>query len=172
MPDRFKAATAVLTSCVLAVGMAATAEAAKTPKNAKLEIVGGLEFEAGHHVLDDQRFSKRVTAVRSGGRITLVNRAKTPDPHTLSLVKRSALPNSFECEACGPFFGAHEVNEETGEPGKPLVDVGATGFDQPGDSVVIGPRGRVTLDVTAAKGKRLHYLCAVHPWMQGSIAVR
>lgn len=174
MFDRLRTAGiggAILTSCALALGLAGNAEAA-TPKNAKLDIVGGQQFKAGHHAMDNQRFSKLVTTVRSGGTITLVNRAKTPDPHTFSLVKRSQLPNSFDCKACGAFFGAHEVNEETNEPGKPLVDVGATGFDQPGDSVVIEPRGRVKLDVTAAKGKRLYFLCAIHPWMQGRIGVR
>ena len=146
------------------------------PGTAKLSIVGQTTVKPGEFVRDDQRFTPRNLDVRSGGQVRLKNKAKTEDPHTLSLVKRSDLPRTpdevFNCEACGPFFGAHEVNEETGEVGKPLVNVGPEGFDQPGDSIFVPPGGTVRFDVTAAKGTSLYYLCAVHAWMQGRLRVR
>jgi hypothetical protein len=148
----------------------------QAPKTAKLSIVGGVQMKAGKFIRDDQRFAPRNLEVRSGGSVRLRNRAKTEDPHTISLVKKSDLPRTaqqaFNCEACGPFFGAHQVNEETGDVGVPVVNVGEQGFDQPGDSIFIAPGATVKFDVSADRGKSLYYLCAVHPWMQGKLRVR
>jgi hypothetical protein len=149
---------------------------AQAPKNAKLSIIGGTTMKPGKFVKDNQRFSPRNLNVRSGGGVTLRNRAKTEDPHTLSLVKKTDLPRTaqeaFNCEVCGGFFGAHQVNEETGDIGQPLVNVGEEGFDQPGDSIFVPPGGTVRFDVSADKGTSLYYLCAVHPWMQGKLRVK
>jgi hypothetical protein len=143
---------------------------------AKLRIVGGVTVKPGTSITDDQRFAARNLRVRSGQTVRLRNRARTEDPHTLSLVRRRDLPRTpaetFECEACGPFFGAHQVNEETGDVGQPLVNVGKEGFDQPGDSIFVPPGGTVRFDVTADEGRTLYYLCAVHAWMQGKLRVR
>jgi hypothetical protein len=149
---------------------------AQAPQQAKIDIVGGVKLKAGVSITDDQRFAPRDRSVRSGGKVRLVNKAKTQDPHTISLVKRSDLPRTaqqaFECAACGPFFAAHEVNDETGDVGKPVVNVGQAGFDQPGDSLFFGPGATVRFDVSADAGKTLYYLCAVHAWMQGKLRVR
>jgi hypothetical protein len=64
------------------------------------------------------------------------------------------------------------VNEEAETIGKPLVNVGAAGFDQPGDSIIVPPGGKVSFDVTADEGTNLNFLCALHPWMQGKFKVR
>jgi plastocyanin len=59
-----------------------------------------------------------------------------------------------------------------------LVDVGQTGFDTmgtktaPGDSIYLAPKATVSFKVTAKKGSELHYFCAIHPWMQGTITVK
>jgi plastocyanin len=166
------AATAALGASVLVIGPAG----AQAPNQAKLQIVGGTTVKPGKFVKDNQRFAPRNRKVRSGGTVRLANKAKTQDPHTISLVRKSDLPNTpqetFECEACGPFFGAHQVNEETGDVGQPVVDVGEPGFDQPGDSMFVAPEAVVRFDVSADKGSTLYYLCAVHPWMQGKLRVR
>jgi hypothetical protein len=148
---------------------------AQAPNQAQMRIVGGVTMKPGQFLKDDQRFAG-AREVRSGGSVRLVNKSKTEDPHTISLVKKSDLPRTaaeaFECAACEHFFMAHEVNEETGEPGKPVVDVGKPGFDQPGDSMVVAPGATVRFDVSADRGKTLFYLCGVHPWMQGKLRVR
>ncbi len=166
------AATAALGASALVIGPAG----AQPPKQAKLEIVGGVTAKPGKFIKDDQRFTPRNRKVRSGGTVRLANKAKTEDPHTISLVRRSDVPKTarqmFQCEACGPFFGAHQVNEETGDVGQPVVDVGEPGFDRPGDSVFVAPEAVVRFDVSADKGETLYYLCAVHPWMQGKLRVR
>jgi hypothetical protein len=82
------------------------------------------------------------------------------------------------CEACGPLMAAHEANMETGEVGKEVVEAGSAGFDTggdktaAGDSIYLPPKGKVTFKVTAKKGTTLNFLCAVHPWMIGTIKVK
>jgi hypothetical protein len=170
------AAAAALSLTAVAIGTAAAA-APKAPTKKRMSIVGHFVFKAGQSVFDDQRFTPRKFDIASGGHVTLRNRAKTEDPHTISLVKKAQLPDSFDCAVCGEIFAAHGVNEETGDIANPVVNVGAEGFDQPGDSIVIAPKRKkdvtkVSFDVTAAKGTTLYFLCAVHPWMQGRIRVR
>jgi plastocyanin len=155
---------------VLAMGTATAAPKAPTKK--KIAIVGHFVFKTGKSAFDDQHFTPRKFDIRSGGTVTLRNKARTEDPHTISLVKKSQLPDSFDCEVCGAIFGAHGVNEQTGDIANPVVNVGAAGFDQPGDSMFIRPHGKVSFDVTAPAGTTLHFMCAVHPWMQGRIKVR
>jgi hypothetical protein len=149
---------------------------AQAPSTAKLRIVGGTTIEPGKFIKDDQRFAPRNRAVRSGGKVRLRDKSQNQEPHTLSLVRKRQLPDTaqeaFECEVCGSFFEAHEANEETGEVGRPLVDVGDPGFDRPGDSIFVPPGGTVRFDIGADAGKRLYYLCAIHPWMQGKFRVR
>jgi plastocyanin len=73
---------------------------------------------------------------------------------------------------------AHEANMETGEVGKALVEVGGEAFDTggdkaaAGDSIYLPPKGKVTFKVTAKKGTTLNFICAVHPWMIGTIKVK
>jgi hypothetical protein len=138
---------------------------AQAPKQAKLRIVGGVQMKPGQFVRDDQRFAPRDRAVRSGGKVRLANKAKTEDlPRTAQ--------QAFQCAVCGGFFEAHEANEETGDVGKPVVEVGEPGFDKPGDSIFVAPGATVRFDVSADRGKTLYYLCAVHPWMQGKLRVK
>ena len=162
-----------------AVAVAATPAVAAAPS---LNIVGGGVMKPNRWVKDTQRFARDVTVVSSGDTLTVRNRTKG-EPHTFSLVKRSDLPRRmsqmeacFEKGVCGQFFGAHEVPEGDGPPGKPLVDVGDEGFESPGDSVIINSKGApgstAKLKITAAKGKTLYFLCAIHPWMQGQVKVR
>ena len=58
-------------------------------------------------------------------------------------------------------------------PGAPL-EVDSLGDDkQAGDSEVHRPGEKtITFKVTAEKGTKLSYFCAVHPWMQGKIKVK
>ena len=78
----------------------------------------------------------------------------------------------YEGGPCSALEAAHTGGEEgDGPPKNPVVNVGEDGFDQVGDSVVL--MGKTTkVKVSAAKGKNLSYLCAIHPWMQGTIKSR
>jgi plastocyanin len=163
-------ATVALGVSALGVGVAGAAS-----KN-RIDIVGGTSIEPGESVTDNQHFAPQSIEVKSGATVKLANKAKTADPHTISLVKKSQQPKTvakaFNCAPCNAILGAHEVNEQTGEVGKPVVDAGQPGFDAPGDSMVINPKGKISFKVTAKKGTTLYYLCAIHPWMQGRIKVK
>jgi plastocyanin len=167
----------------LAVAMAAVvpATAQNAPSKATLNVVGKAEFKANRYVKDGMRFGRDVTVVKSGGTLTIVN--NTDQPHSFSLVKKSQLArNMAQMEGCfgrGPcdeLAVAHgAINPETGEeqdPTIPLVNVGKEGFDQPGDSVVFGPKSKTKVKITAKKGTQLYFLCAIHPWMQGKLDVK
>ena len=166
---------AIVAAAALGVSALGVGAAQGASKN-RIDVVGGASIKPGESVTDDQHFTPQDLEVKSGATVKLTNKAKTEDPHTISLVKRSQLPKTakqaFNCAACNALFGAHEANPDTGAIGKPVVDVGQPGFDQPGDSMVINPKGKISFNVTAKKGTTLYYLCAIHPWMQGKIKVK
>jgi len=41
-----------------------------------------------------------------------------------------------------------------------------------GDSLLMLPGHSISSVITAPPGTTLYYLCAIHPWMDGSITVR
>jgi hypothetical protein len=51
------------------------------------------------------------------------------------------------------------------------VNVGGPGLDQSGDSLLFFAGESISAEISAAAGTTLYYLCAIHPWMQGSITV-
>ena len=115
--------------------------------------------------------------IRSGGKLTLRNRQEAP--HTFSIVTKKDLPNAtnkiLDCGSpgtiCDSLFTAHQPDAE-GNPTVPIVDVGAPGIDQPGDSVIVNPKQTVKVNVSAAKGKTLLFMCGIHAWMQGKLKTR
>ncbi len=166
----------------LAVAVAAVAPAAALgPATATLTATGKTVFKPNRYIQDGVRYGRDVTAIRPGGRLTMADR--TGQPHTFSVVRRGQVPGNLrEMEACfgpngicGKLAVDHgAVNPETGEeqdPTVPLVNVGAAGFNAPGDSLVLGPKRKRTLKVTAKAGKDLYLLCVIHPWMQAKLDV-
>jgi plastocyanin len=165
----------------IALGVAGSALAAPSSSSkAKITIRGGESFKPNAFVTDTQRYVPGTTPIRSGGTVTLTN--ASDDPHTLSIVKRNQLPRTIgqvnNCSVCGEITQAHGVDPNgpptEGPPPIPVVDGGAAGLDQPGDSIFVGPKGSgstVRFKVTAKAGTTLHYLCIIHPWMQGSFKV-
>lgn len=168
-----KVQLAVATSLAL-VATAVVPAVAATPRNATLTVKGGTVFKPNRFIGDGQRFGRDVTAIRSGGTLTIKNR--TREPHTFSLVTKSQVPRSARqvenCRVCGPLGRSHGVPPDGGEPTIPLVDRGARGFNQRGDSIAFGPRQRVAIRITARPNRTLRFLCAIHPWMIGKVSVR
>ena len=174
-------AVAALGVSVLAGGPAVAATKHK-PKPNSIETHGTLTVKINGYIQDAQSFFPGTLTVKSGTTVKLINKSQGGAPHSLSLLKRSALPKTgdeiMSCPACGPLIAAHEADPSTGAVGKPLVDVGAPGFDTmgdtttAGDSVFLPPKGKVTFKVTAKKGSTLTFFCAIHPWMQGTIKVK
>ena len=159
----------VLPVAVVGLCLVGAAPAAATER---VVIRGGTVFNAGESLVDNSRFTPRNLTVQSGERVRVRDRSTDETPHTLSIVRRGQLPDSFACRVCEQIGVAHEANDEEGTVGKPLVNAGAPGFNRPGDSIFVPPGGKVSFEVTADEGRNLNYLCAIHPWMQGQFNVR
>jgi hypothetical protein len=186
MNRRLKVAVAATAALGIAAGGVATAGAA--PKKNEIDMVGGLVVKPGKFVKDDQRFKARDTSVKSGSTVTLRNKTKTEDPHTISFVEKRYLPEQFDTPVNAKLEEAHLVdpNNDEAPPGAFVVDNGAavpdggtlnvdTMFtpDTAGDSAFIAPGQKsFKFKVTAKKGSKLFYFCAIHPWMQGKITVK
>jgi hypothetical protein len=168
------------------VGGLVTSTAGAAKRN-QIVIKGNFEFRPGKGARDNQRFTPLRQKVKSGSTVTVKNRSKTEDPHTLSFVEKQFLPKSFDAPAAGPLFGLHNLSEEENAPppvnliddGAPAADqsanlaVNTLGTDQGGgDSLLLFGTDPVKFDVTAAAGSKLYYFCIFHPWMQGRITVR
>jgi plastocyanin len=168
-----------------AVGVATTAGAAI--KKNEIRIVGGEKFVAGKFLKLDVRFKPTNRTVKSGSTVKLVNKGKLPEPHTITFVKKRFLPTGFDVAVEQQLLTAHQVdpNNEEAPPGVLVVDNGNpvpaggtlnvdTGFtpNSAGDSAFIAPDQKsFSFKVTASKGSKLFYFCAIHPWMQGKIKV-
>jgi plastocyanin len=173
--------TAVALAAIAALGVSAPAAHAATKKNT-ITATGKTTFKVNQYIQDGSRFAPGTITVKSGTTIKLVNKSPDGAPHSLSLLKKSALPKTaaqvMTCPMCAPLLAAHQVDEQSGSVGVPVVDVGAPGFQTPGsaktagDSIFLPPHGKMTFQVTAKKGSVLHFFCAVHPWMQGTIKVK
>jgi plastocyanin len=164
-----------------AAGVATTAGAAA--KKNEIRIVGGEKFKAGEYLKIDLRFKPTDVTVKSGSTVKVVNKTKG-EPHTISFVEKKYLPTSFDVAVNDKLMEAHQVDptNEEAPPGVLVVDNGQpvpaggtleadTGFSPTvaGDSAFIAPGENFSFKVTAHKGSRLFYFCAIHPWMPGKI---
>jgi plastocyanin len=187
MKSRFTVAIAAVAVLGLsAAGVAGAAGAAAKKKN-EIRIVGGTTVKPGHYVKDDVRFTPLNKTVKSGSTVKLLNRGTDPAPHTISFVEKRYLPKMFETPVDAKIREAHQVDPENEEapPGALVVDNGQpvppggtlevdTMFtpNVAGDSAFIAPGQKsFSFKVTAKKGSRLSFYCAVHPWMQGRLTV-
>jgi hypothetical protein len=127
----------------------------------------------------------------NGEELTIVNKTipKQVGPHTFSLVEKSLRPETakqrktcFPKGICGTIAKWHGVKGPNSPPTKNPVKAGNPGWStegnrkRPGDSWFTGekPRGKITekVNVDTSEGPvTLHFMCAIHPWMQGEITV-
>jgi plastocyanin len=175
------AATAALGVSALAIGPAIAAPAKKN----HIVIRDGSHYKPGFYAQFNLRFTPFKQTVRKGATVTVTRKDLSQgEPHSISFVKKSQLPrtdkainkcagNNGPGGICLKIAIAHQFDPRTGNVAKPTVDVNKRGVDGPGDSFYIAPtQKKLTFQVTAKKGATLYYLCAIHPWMQGSIKVR
>jgi plastocyanin len=120
------------------------------------------------------RFSPGSIRVTSGEEVTWVDEGQSAAPHTVTVVAElpGTIDEVFGCQGpgqpCGNALAAHGL---AGGEIVPVVEVGNPGLDSVGDSLLFFPGGSVSAVVSAPAGTTLLYLCALHPWMQGSISV-
>lgn len=149
-----------------------------------VNIAGEEQFVPNAMIMATLRFSPGPISVASGDTITWVN--KTDEPHTITIVAPEDVPTSlgevFTCGAPGgPCYAALVGHFSTTPPTLVLgggAD-GTAGLDGVGDSLLVFQENpnpnlpsTVSAKVTAPSGTTLNYLCALHPWMIGSITVR
>ena len=136
---------------------------------------GGLRFEAPKTIV-------------AGQELEVLNQTnpKQVGPHTFSLVTKGSLPKTPKARQtcftpkhiCMSIAHWHGVQGNGPVKVNP-VEVGAEGWDTlgsltaKGDSWFTGakPSASITQKVSAAAGSTIYFMCAIHPWMQGSIQV-
>lgn len=173
---------AIAVGVLLLLGAATALALPKPPSTATITVKASQAFKPNHFLQLNDRYSPGTITIASGGTITLKN--TDAEGHSLSLVKKSGVPRTVaqvnNCPVCGPVSQAHGINPNgpplTGPPPHPVVNVGAPGFNTPGDSTLVAPKGRpsskVTFKVTAKSGTTLYFICIFHPWMQGKLVVK
>jgi plastocyanin len=163
---------AVVLLSALALGLVTSVGAAASP--GIVAVRGGESFVPNALIQSTFRFSPGQVEADSGQTLTWVDEDRAAEePHTVTLVDEADLPTDVEevfgCQApgepCGDALAAHFG-------GGPVIDVGSPGLDAPGDSLLFFAGESISATISAPAGSTLFYLCAIHPWMQGSIIVR
>jgi plastocyanin len=179
------AGIAGLSIAAAGTGAAVAAKDNPVPATATIKEKASLKIKPNRYVKDGMRFAKDVYTVKSGGTVKLVLNKDQEGPHTLSVVRQKDLPKTGDeafnhCKPCDTFAQAHGFDQSgEGPPQFQYVENGQGQNDPPnldraGDSGVTGPNkgDTITFHVTAEKGKTLHFMCVIHPWMQAKIKVR
>ena len=168
---------AILSTAIVflaSMAMVSIAGGAPTPRGHDpnlVRLLGRETFEANALVTSTFRFSPEREFLHTGERVRWIDQDHVPDPHTMTVVRKSQLPTSFaEAFACEPCNDALDAHFGTTPP-TTRVDVGASGFGQPGDSLLILDGASIGATVSAPAGTSVFYVCALHPWMQGSLRV-
>jgi plastocyanin len=173
----------LLIGAVAALTLAVMAAPAAAAPAATVETRGGDILQPGQFIKNNFRFVPRNIAVNSGDVVRWVDRDRdADDPHTVTIGRRSDLPqNIAQLEACfapGGFcietIEAHDPGLDEQPPFNIRVNRGGPGLDARGDSLLFGGPFAQAIQgrITAPAGTTLFYLCAIHPWMQGRIAVQ
>ena len=143
----------------------------------------GASYVINKSVTDRMYFTPGATTVKSGQTLTFMYDGKPgQEPHTISVVSAKDLPKTSaqmnNCTICNQIATGHLQNPKappgpTNDIAHWTVDKGKPGLDEAGDSIAIeGAKHKsISIKVTAAPGTVLHFICAVHPWMQGTITV-
>jgi plastocyanin len=164
----------------LVLAMSGGAAAGPAAHGQHLSSKNGVIVAKGHGI----NLSYSSTTVRRGHKLRIVNR--TGDVHTLSLVQPRLVPRSdgqikncfHKGHICRSIAGWHKFDGQN--INRNPVRAGRHGWDREGnnhrlgDSVFYGgpapnPNSR---RVTAPAGTVLHFICAIHPWMRGTITVK
>jgi plastocyanin len=169
-------------AALIVAAMAGPASAATAPA-ARVEVRGGDILQPGQFIKNNFRFVPRNITVHSGDVVRWADRDRDEDdPHTVTIARRSDLPQNIAqldaCYApgalCAETIEAHDPGSDFTPPFNSRVNRGGPGLNARGDSLLFGGPFNQAIQgrVTAPAGRTLYYLCVIHPWMQGSIAVQ
>ena len=177
VPSRGIIAIAVGLIAVFALAPAMASAAGLGPANTVFIKAGkgGLRFEAPKTIV-------------AGEELEVLNQTnpKQVGPHTFSLVTKGSIPKTPKARQtcftpkhiCMSIAHWHGVTGNGPVKVNP-VEAGAEGWDtlgsltKTGDSWFTGtkPKASIVQKVTAAAGTTIYFMCAIHPWMHGSIEV-
>jgi len=129
-------------------------------------------------------------AVYAGDQLEILNETnpKQVGPHTFSLVEKSVLPKTKTAEKtcftpgkiCFSIAEWQKFNPKTEKVGKTLSQAGPKGWSTLGNTKKVGDSWftgetksgtHITQVVSAKAGTTLYFMCAIHPFMQGSVKV-
>jgi plastocyanin len=172
-----------LSAGVLAVVVAATATVVGATDSSAaggntVRTEGTAQFIPNSKLAFTLRFSPGHMVVKSGQTLTLEHSDKAQDPHTLSIVDADEVPGDIDAvfNCGGPGTVCDEVfSLFPGEPTDPVFVEGpgtGQGIDGRLDTLFVTPGGSISEEVTAEPGTTLHFICAIHAWMQGDISVK
>jgi plastocyanin len=160
-----------LASLVVLIG-AAMAGSTSAGTGRTVRTTGSEQFVPNAKIMATLRFTPGPLSVKQGETVTWEN-ATPGEPHTISVVAAGDVPSAiddiFNCAICNTILGAH-FPDPNGPP-VPVVNAGGPGLDVAGDSLVLFPDASISATISAPAGSTLHYICAIHPWMQGTINV-
>ena len=177
-------AAAAVAAAITIVGIGGSATASSSSHKAHATVIK-MRWDGGK----TPPYFDAPTTVEAGAVLKIKN---TTDPnkigpHTFSLVKEKEIPTDpKDIKACAKKFkgicGAiikwHHVDLQTGDVGVDPVEAGGKGWDKEGSEKVKGDSWASLAEgqtfkqkATAEPGTVLHYICAVHPEMQGEITV-
>ena len=164
---------------IAAVPLSGASAGNRGPTSATVAAVGGFEVEINDSFTNTFRFERDTVKIRSDGTVTWKNQTGFGEAHTITIATEASLPSTideiFNCgapgTACEPASGHVDANFNP-IPGKEVLNAGPLGLDEVGDSLLLAPGGEISAVVSAPAGTELHYLCAIHPWMQGKIKVK
>ena len=178
-------AGAAVAGLCLAVSGATVAAAGKAPKRTTIKVKHKVKLKPNRYIQDGLRWNHDVYKIRSGGTLHIVNTAADEGPHTFTVVRKKDLPRTaaeaFNCKACNRLVQAHGADPNTEAPPKFQYLENGVGqdtppnVDRPGDSGVTGEGEQgefIDLKVTAHKGKKLYFMCLIHPWMEARVDVK
>jgi plastocyanin len=159
----------------VAIALAVVAAGGASASPLTVAVRGGEQFVPNALIQSTFRFSPGPISATTGQTVTWVDADQVADePHTITVVAKADLPTDvdevFECQDSGPCSAALAGHFGGGVP-VPVLEAGNPGLDAPGDSLLLFPGGTVDGLISAPAGTTLYYLCALHPWMQGSISV-
>ncbi len=126
-------------------------------------------------------FSPAHLRVPSGSTVAFANLSgkQSGEAHTVSVLSADRVPRTvldvLTCGApgtvCFDILKAHDPNGDQQPPFTLLVNKGKPGLDQDGDSRLLLPGATSYAKISAPAGTTLHYICAIHAWMQATISV-
>jgi plastocyanin len=168
-------------AAISSVGGGSAAAGQGTPRAAAaaptVTLEGGFQITPNESLTISFHFQPKNVTVERGRRVEFVDATDkfSREPHTVTIVRKRQVPSTvkeaFACFEGGPCEAALKRH---GRPPKRIVERKGSrrGLDAPRDSRWISPGATIKPLITAPVGTKLHYLCAIHPWMQGTITVQ